>query len=408
MTTPHRPSPRDEYVALSRRRFLQAMGGMAGMAAFAPLLSACSGSSTASSGTASSGTSPGASVSSASTGGGAKGTVKVSNWPAYIDTDRKLLAQFQAASGMKVEYVEDYNDNNEYFAKVQPTLSSNQSIDRDIVTPTYWMAARWIALGWAEKLPLDKIPNSVNLRDDLVKPAWDPTGEYTFPWLNFITAIGYNRKLTGRDLTSVNDLFDPAFRGKVTFLTELRDTLGLMLLADGKNPAKFQLADTDAAFAKLDKAKRDGQIRAFTGNEYLQDLSAGNIAACVAYSGDVVQLSKENPDIKFIVPDEGAMLNTDVMLVPRSAANVDGAAAWMNFFYDPKISAQLVQAVNYISPVKGTIEELTALGGSAAALVNSIAVNPTPAQLAKLVVFKSLNEADEATLDEKFSKIVGA
>lgn len=407
MTTPRRPSSRDEYTALSRRRFLQAIGGMAGIVAFGPLLNACSSSDTSSSDTSSSGTAPGAKATVA-TGGGLKGTVRVSNWPAYIDTDRKLLAQFQAASGMKVEYLEDYNDNNEYFAKVQPTLSSNQSIDRDIVTPTYWMAARWIALGWAAKLPLDKIPNSVNLRDDLAKPAWDPTGEYTLPWLNFITAIGYNRKLTGRDLTSVNDLFDPAFKGKVTFLTELRDTLGLMLLADGKNPAKFELSDTDAAFAKLETAKRDGQIRAFTGNEYLQDLSAGNIAACLAYSGDVVQLSKENPDIKFIVPDEGAMLNTDVMLVPKSAANVDGAVAWMNFFYDPKVSAQLVQAVNYISPVKGTIDELTALGGTAAALANSIAVNPTPAQLAKLVVFKSLNEADETSLDEKFSKIVGA
>jgi len=407
MTTPRRPSSRDEYTALSRRRFLQAIGGMAGIVAFGPLLSACSSSDTSSSDTSSSGTAPAAKATVA-TGGGLKGTVRVSNWPAYIDTDRKLLAQFQAASGMKVEYLEDYNDNNEYFAKVQPTLSSNQSIDRDIVTPTYWMAARWIALGWAAKLPLDKIPNSVNLRDDLAKPAWDPTGEYTLPWLNFITAIGYNRKLTGRDLTSVNDLFDPAFKGKVTFLTELRDTLGLMLLADGKNPAKFELSDTDAAFAKLETAKRDGQIRAFTGNEYLQDLSAGNIAACLAYSGDVVQLSKENPDIKFIVPDEGAMLNTDVMLVPKSAANIDGAAAWMDFFYDPKVSAQLVQAVNYISPVKGTIDELTALGGAAAALANSIAVNPTPAQLAKLVVFKSLNEADETSLDEKFSKIVGA
>ena len=397
MTT-RRTSPRDEYIAVSRRRFMQAIGAMAGAAALGPLLSACGSSGEGSTGPDTTGSSPGS----------AGSTVKVSNWPAYIDADRLLLAAFEKSTGRGVEYVEDYNDNNEYFAKVQPTLSSKQSIDRDIVTPTYWMAARWIQLGWAQKLPLEKIPNSVNLRDDLVKPAWDPTGEYTFPWLNFITAIGYNTKLTGREITSINDLFDPAFKGKVTLLTELRDTLGLMLLADGKDPSDFELADTDAAFAKLSQAKSDGQIRAFTGNEYLQDLSAGNIAVCIAYSGDVVQLSKENPDIKFVVPGEGAMLNTDVMLVPTSSTDVEGAAAWMNFWYDPEVSAELVRAVNYISPVKGTIEVLESLGGDAAALARSIAVNPTPEQLASLKVFKSLSEDDEAALDEKFSKIVGA
>ncbi len=385
---------------LSRRRFLTAMGSLAGTAALGPL-SGCGGSASNKKG--SSTTSDGAPISPY----GARGsTVKVSTWPVYVD--KALLPVLEAKAGLTLDYIEDYNDNNEYFAKVQPQLSNDQSIDRDIVVPTYWMASRWISLGWAQKLPMAQIPNAVHLRPDLVKPSWDPTGEYTLPWANVGTVIGYNRKLVGGDLTSINDLLDPKLKGRITMLTELRDTLGLMLLASGLNPATFTVDDANVAFDVIDKAKRDGQIRAFTGNDYLQDLSAGNVAACFAYSGDIFQLAKENPDIVLLFPEEGAILETDVMLVPKTSTNASGAAAFMDFFYDPVNAAKVTATTGYISPVAGMADELRKLGGEAAILADSPAVNPSPAQLAKYATFRPLSEDEEAALDGRFSKIVGA
>ncbi len=386
---------------LSRRRFLSVMGSLAGAAALGPL-SGCSGLGSASK------DGPATSAGPAPTGsGGARGsTVKVSTWPVYVD--KALLPVLEAKAGITLDYVEDYNDNNEYFAKVQPQLSNAQSIDRDIVVPTYWMASRWISLGWAQKLPMAQIPNAVNLRPDLVKPSWDPTGEFTLPWANVGTIIGYNRKLVGGDLTSINDLLDPRLKGKITMLTELRDTLGLMLLASSINPATFTVEEAHVAFDIIDKAKRDGQIRAFTGNDYLQDLSAGNVAACFAYSGDIFQLAKENPDIVLLIPEEGAILETDVMLVPKTSTNAKGAAAFMDFFYDPINAAKVTATTGYISPVAGMADELRKLGAEAAKLADSPAVNPSPAQLAKYATFRPLSEDEEATLDGRFSKIVGA
>ena len=386
---------------LSRRRFLSVMGTLAGAAALGPL-SGCSGSGSASK------DGPATTAGLAPTGsGGARGsTVKVSTWPVYVD--KALLPVLEAKAGITLDYVEDYNDNNEYFAKVQPQLSNAQSIDRDIVVPTYWMASRWISLGWAQKLPMAQIPNAVHLRPDLVKPSWDPTGEFTLPWANVGTVIGYNRKLVGGDLTSINDLLDPRLKGKITMLTELRDTLGLMLLASGLNPATFTVEEAHVTFDIIDKAKRDGQIRAFTGNDYLQDLSAGNVAACFAYSGDIFQLAKENPDIVLLIPEEGAILETDVMLVPKTSTNPKGAAAFMDFFYDPINAAKVTATTGYISPVAGMADELRKLGAEAAKLADSPAVNPSPAQLAKYATFRPLSEDEEATLDGRFSKIVGA
>ena len=220
----------EDKAMLSRRRFLSGIGGVLGAGALGQLLTACGGSGAPDTATRTTmARSPG--------GAPAGSTVKVSTWPAYVD--KAMLPAFEAKAGVRLDYIEDYNDNNEYFAKVQPQLSSDQTIDRDIVVPTYWMGARWISLGWAQKLVLGDISNAANLRADLVKPAWDPTGEYTLPWANVGTVIGYNRKLVGGSISSINDLLDPRLKGKVTMLTEMRDTLGMMLLASGIDPAEF-------------------------------------------------------------------------------------------------------------------------------------------------------------------------
>jgi spermidine/putrescine transport system substrate-binding protein len=383
--------------SISRRGFLYGSGLLGAAAVFggSSLLAACGGDDDDSS--------------DATAGGGSGGGSKLvfDNWPEYIDGE--TVDAFREATGIDFQYLEAYNDNNEYFAKVFPVLSKGERIAADIVAPTFWMAARWISLDWAQKLPLDKVPNAKNLRDDLVNPTWDPTGEYTLPWQTGITGIAYNLKATGRELTSVADLFDPEFKGRIGMLTEMRDTIGLILLSEGKDPSTLETYDDAAsAFDKLDKAVSDGQIRAFTGNDYIDDLVSGNFAANIAWSGDVLQLSKENPDIRFVFPEEGAMSWADSMLLVKGSEAADAAAKWMDFVYDPANAARITAEAQYVSPVKGVRDELVKMGGEAAELAESPLLFPDAATLANLRSFANLSEEVEAEYDAKFAEITGA
>ncbi len=378
-------APTSRGTAWSRREFLVRSGLLgAGALSLPALLAACGGES-------SSGTN----------------TLSFDNWPLYIDEETVEL--FKSESGINFSYTETYNDNNEYFAKVQPSLSAGKKIGPDIVAPTFWMAARWIQLGWAQKMNMGNIPNAANLRDDLKNPSWDANNEYQLPWQTGIAGIAYNQKVTGRELKSVADLFDPAFKGKIAMLTEMRDTLGLVLLGDGKKLDDIKTFDDAAdAFDKIEKAKNDGHIRAFTGNDYTDDLSAGNYAACVAWSGDVLQLSKDNPDIKFYVPEEGGTSWYDTMLWVAGSENAEAVEKWMNYVYDPVNAARITASVQYISPVKGVQDELVKMGGDNAALAEDPLLFPDDATLGRLQSWGALSEEEEAKFDERFAEITGA
>jgi spermidine/putrescine transport system substrate-binding protein len=371
---------------LSRRDFLVRSGLVgAGALSMPALLAACGG------------------------GGGESEAMSLmfENWSEYIDG--KTVALFKAASGIDLKYTEAYTDNDEYFAKVQPLLATGKKINPDIVAPTAWMAARWIQLGWAQKINMANIPNSKNLRDDLANPSWDAKNEYQMPWQTGIAGIAYNANTTGRELKSVADLFDPAFKGKIGMLTEMRDTLGLVLMSEGKSLDSIKTFDDAAsAFDKIEKAKKDGQIRAFTGNEYLDDLSSGNFAACVAWSGDVRQLSKDNPDVKFYVPEEGGTRWYDTMLWVAGSENGSAVEKWMDYVYDPVNAARITATIHFISPVKGVQDELSNMGGDAAALVEDALVFPDAATNSRLQSWGALSEEEEAKFDERFAAITGA
>jgi spermidine/putrescine transport system substrate-binding protein len=387
---------------LTRRQFLIRSGALGATGLTLPaLLAACGGDDGGSSSPATDASTP---------GGGGGATLFFENWPAYIDptegTTKGTVDRFREATGIDMRYTEAYNDNNEYFAKIQPVLGAGKTIEPDIIAPTYWMTARLISLGWVDRLPLDQVPNRVNLVDGLVNASWDPTGEYSLPWQTGMTGIAYNLEATGRELGSVADLFDPAFKGKIGMLTEMRDTIGLLLLGQGIDPATVStFDDAAAAFDQLEQAKSDGQIRAFTGNDYLDDLSSGNFAACVGWSGDILQLGRDNPNVKFVIPEEGGMRWADTMVMPKGAVNRDAAAKWMDFVYDPVQAAQITAYVQYISPVKGVQEELAKLDEE---LASNPLLFPDAATEARLRVFANLSEEVEAEYDAAFSSITGA
>jgi spermidine/putrescine transport system substrate-binding protein len=381
---------------LNRREFLGRAGTLAGALAIAPsVLAACSSSSKSEPPTSE--TTP---------------TLAISNWPSYIDKvgDNASAAgttidRFERATGIQVQYREDLTDNDAYFASIQPDLATGNRIAADLFVPTYWLTARLVMLGWLEKLPLLQIPNSANVLPDLQKQIWDPTGEYSLPWQSGMTGISYNRRVTGRDLTSANDLFDPAFKGKIGMLDEMRDTVGLVALGMDIDPSMITYDDARPVFAKLGDAKRSGQIRRFTGNDYQPALKAGQFAACIGWSSDVAQLSVDDPDIKFVIPNEGGMLWCDTMVVPKHARHIDAAAQWMNFVYEPAVAARITAAVQYISPCRGVAEELRKLGPEAAALADNPLLFPDAATRARLTVFANLSDDDAKKFNAAFKKL---
>jgi spermidine/putrescine transport system substrate-binding protein len=291
--------------------------------------------------------------------------VNWSNWPEYIDVDdktkkRPTLEDFTKKTGIKVNYTEDYNDNDEFFAKIKPQLAANQDTGRDVWCSTDWMVARLIRFNWLQKLDKTNMPNAKNLVDGLAKVSFDPDRVYSIPWQSGFTGIGYNPKSTnGKKITSMDQLLhDPILKGKVTLLKDFRDTLGLMLLAMGKNPAKFSDSDFDAALKQIEDAKKRGQLKGFTGNEYGQGLASGDIAACTAWTGDVVQLKADNPNLGYVLPAGGHMLWSDNFVIPNKAQHKKNAELLIDYYYDPSVMATVEDYVNYIPPVKRVKEEL--------------------------------------------------
>jgi spermidine/putrescine transport system substrate-binding protein len=299
-------------------------------------------------------------------GGGAtddelKTVLDFSNWPFYIDTEGKkhpTLDQFQAETGIKVNYFEDINSNDEFFAKIQGRLSQGQGIDRDIIVATdnSRFPGLYVEQGWVQELDQDLIPNSANLIEAQAAPPFDPERKYSLPWLSGMDGIAWNEDVTG-PVTSVTQLLeDTSLKGKVTVLSEMSDTLGLVLLDNGDDPAAVTDEAFDRALERIEAAVDSGQIRRFTGNDYVQPLTQGDIAAAIAWSGDVASSVADNPKLKWEIPDEGGIIWTDNMLIPLGGS-VPTASTFMNFVYDPKIAAQIAVGTSYISAVKGVKEE---------------------------------------------------
>ncbi len=333
----------------------------------------------------------------------------VSNWPAYLDEaedgERNTLQDFEAETGIKVDYTDDVSDNTDFFAKVRNQLGDCQPIGRDMMMLTDWMAARMIGLGWVQPLTRDKVPNlHQNLIPALRGRQWDPDRTYSAPWQSGLTGIAYNERLT-KEVRSFEELLTrPDLRGKVTLLSEMRDTMAFMIKLTGANPDEFTADQWANAIDRLRKSVRAGQIRAFTGNEYIQDLTAGNIVACEAWSGDVIQAQIDNPNIKFVVPEEGLSLWSDNMLVPNKARHHANAEKWIDYYYEPAVAAKLAAWVNYICPVEGAREEMVKIDDS---LVDNPLIFPSEDELKDTFDFMVLDDQQSKQYESEWSDVTG-
>jgi spermidine/putrescine transport system substrate-binding protein len=337
-------------------------------------------------------------------------TLTFSNWPLYIDVGKNKshpsLDQFTKQTGVNVNYIEDINDNESFFGKIEGPLSRGESVDRDIIVMTdeSGLPARMIELGWLEKLYKPAIPNIKNLLPSQQHPSWDPNRDYSLPWQSGMTGIGYDPNKVGGELTSVARLLDdPKLKGKVTLLTELADTIGLVVLANGDDPAHITPATYSKAVARIEKAVKSGQVRQFTGNDYAPLLAKGDVWAAMAWSGDMVQLHADHPDLKWNLPDTGGMIWTDNMLIPHGG-NVFTASTYMNFYYEPKIAAEVEDYVNYICPVVGADKVLE---HTDPAVAHNTLIFPTQQMLSNAHQFDPKAVVNQ-TYKQQFQNLIGA
>jgi spermidine/putrescine transport system substrate-binding protein len=332
-------------------------------------------------------------------GGELKTVLNFSNWPYYIDVDKPTtLQKFTEQTGIKVNYFEDINDNAEYFAKVQGPLSQGNGIDRDIFvfTDNSRFPGLLVGEGWVEELDKDLIPNISNLLDAQASPPFDPDRTYSLPWQSGMTGIAWNPDLTG-PVTSVQQLLeDPKLKGKVTMLQELADSVGVVMLQNGDDPLNVTDESFNRAIDTVQAAVDSGQIRRFTGNDYGQPLANGDLAAAVAWSGDIVQLLPDNPDLKWAIPESGGMIWTDNMFIP-TGGSVPTASTYMNYVYDPAVAAQIAAYINYVTPVKGAKEELAKTNPE---LANNPLIFPDDDTLSQVKQFdaKALDNEEYITL----------
>ncbi|MER5767430.1 ABC transporter substrate-binding protein [Streptomyces sp. NPDC001985] len=336
-----------------------------------------------------------------------------SNWTEYMDIgedkkSRPTLGDFTRRTGIRVKYTEDINDNVEFFGKIQPQLAAGQPTGRDLICVTDWLAARMIRLGWVQRLDASLLPHAyTHLSPQFRNPDWDPGRAHSYPWTGISTVIAYNTRATGgKKVDSVSQLLDdPSLKGRVGFLTEMRDTVGMTLLDLGKDPGKFTDADYDEAIGRLQKGVDRKQIRRFTGNDYTSDLDKGDLAACIAWAGDVIQLRAGNPDIAFAIPEAGYVTSSDNLLVPAGARHRANATRLIDHYYRLPVAARLAAYINYVCPVAGVGAELAKIDP---ALARNTLIVPDRAMAAKSHAFRSLSTAEEKAYEEKFATLIGA
>jgi spermidine/putrescine transport system substrate-binding protein len=335
-------------------------------------------------------------------------TIVFSNWIGYVDPvkakDTSTLEKFQQQTGITVDYKNgDVNDNETFFAKVSPQLQDCRSTGRDAFVVTDYMAARMIELGWIQKLDRSNMPNvDANLIDFLKSPDWDPNRDYSVPWQSGMTGICYNSELTD-PVTSFEELLTrPDLKGKVDLLTEMRDTMLFLLLMEGSDPEDFTEDEFTAAIESLQGYVESGQIRRFTGNDYIDDMKSGDVVACEAWSGDVINLLGGGK-YKWVPPEEGFAIWTDNVLVPNKAEHKANVETMMDFYYDPVNAAKLSAWNYYFCPVEGAQEEIARFDKSAASSEFIFLDDQT---LETGYQFMSLSDQEETTYQRQFNEVM--
>jgi spermidine/putrescine transport system substrate-binding protein len=269
------------------------------------------------------------------------------NWPYYIDTAKgshPSLDLFTKKTGIKVNYKPAIQDNASFFATLRPSLQAGKDTGWDLMVLTNGaQLTRLIEFGWLIPLDHDKLPNFAKYASPSVKdPNYDPGNRYTLTWQSGFTGIAVNTKYIKDHITSVQSLWNSAYKGKVGMMSDNTELGSVGLLALGMDPATPDVADWKKAAAKLQQQRDAGLVRNYYDQSYINALQNGDVWITQAWSGDIFQSQQSGyPELKFIVPDEGVMLWHDNMMIPAHAQNPLDALTYMDFVYQPKIAAMI-------------------------------------------------------------------
>ncbi len=399
----NRPMPNDPMIRqlvqmarksqMSRRAFLAGSGGVALSAG----LAACASGNTLE---------PAEDISATDK------SLNWSNWPFYIDEDDDgnypTLVRFQEQTGISVNYMVDFDDNNTYYAKVRDQLQLGQDIGADIVVPTEWMAARWGQLGFVQELNEANVPNKANVVDSLANPDWDPGRKKSLPWQGGFAGIAYNVDKVG-EIRTVEDLWNPELKGRVVVLSEMRDTIGLLMMANGVDISSDWGADEfNNALDVLRAQVESGQVRNVRGNSYTEDLVNEDALVAIGWSGDITLINYENgyddgEKWKFVFPESGATIWNDTMVVPIGSPRKTNAEALMNYYYEPEVAAEVAAWVNYVTPVKGAYEAALEIDPD---LAENKLIFPDEATLSQVKAFKTLTSEEDNEYQAAFQSVV--
>lgn len=337
-------------------------------------------------------------------------TLRWSNWPAYIDEDEEgnypTLERFTEETGIEVEYKVDIDDNNTYYGTIKDQLALGQDTGADTFCLTDWMVARLIRFGYVQDLDAANIPNKKNLAPALLNPDFDPGREKSLPWQNGFAGIAWNTEELPNGLESVDDLWKPELKGKVTVLSEMRDTMGLIMLSQGVDisGSDWGSDEYNAAIEVLEEHVTSGQIFGIKGNEYMQDFVSGDAIAGITWSGDITVLNAEAgfEKWKFALPSAGGTLWGDTFVVPMGSPRKKNAETLMNYYYEPEVAAEVAAWVNYITPVVGAQEV-------AAEMFPEVAENqlifPNAETLSNAHIFRTLDPADDQEFNAEFQRV---
>ncbi|MFF2850485.1 extracellular solute-binding protein [Streptomyces sp. NPDC058001] len=337
------------------------------------------------------------------------------NWPLYIDVDdddpgkRPTLAAFQKETGISVKYTEEINDNDEFFGKISPSLMNHQRTGRDLIVISDWMCARFVRLGWVQEMDRSRQPNVTRYLDPLLRsPHFDPGRKCTVPWQSGITGIAYNKRRLGREIRHVSDLWADDLKGRVTLLSGLDEAFALLMQGNGVDITRWKAADFDQVCEQVDKLVRTKHIRRFTGNDYIKDLAGGDVLACQAYSGDVIQLQADDPDIEFVVPEEGAELWSESLMIPNLAVHKGNAEELVDYYYEPEVAAELTAWVNYVCPVPAARDVLaSSKDKDLAALADDPLIFPDDAMRDRLAIARDITPSERVEFSKRWNVIAG-
>jgi spermidine/putrescine transport system substrate-binding protein len=346
------------------------------------------------------------------------GHVNFANWPLYMDPKHPELKKFTAQTGITVTYKEVIQDNGPWFAKIQPQLAAGQSIGYDLMVVTNGIQfSELVELGFLVPLDHGRLPNFAKYAGpQYKKESFDPGNVYSIPWTSGMTGIGYNPKYVKTPPTKIADLWDPKYKGKVGMFADSQELGNFGMLLNGVKPETSGPSDWTAAATKLKAQRDDGIVRKYYDQDYIKPLTSGDIWLTMAWSGDIYQQNvEEGTNLQFVIPQEGATIWTDNMMIPKTAANPVDAIMLMDFFYDPANAASLTKYINYVTPVPSTRDVIRAdaakaTGDNKAAwekLVDSPLVYPSAADYARLHSYRSFkNTQEKQQYESTFEPIV--